>query len=232
MKKMIAALALAAGLPLHAGVIDSFNDIQTWAGDGASATNRAALVMQWNINATSYSYAWGFGWNSGAPTGQDMLNAIDLADTRLIIDYHPTYGALFGIFYDADGNGSSHIAGTPGIANPDWTQPPFADDVAGTTTDPSDLYQSGWVNGFWGYSNYDSSDSYANVVWASSFVGLGSRSLSDGSWDSLSFSTDVVNFTSPATIQPLAAVPEPSSLLLGVFALGLFLYARKRLHPY
>lgn len=232
-------------LPLRAGTVSSYSDIQIWAGDGASAANRAALVLQWNINAVSYSYAWGFGWNSGAPTGRDMLLAVDAADTRLSVDY--TQGAVFGVFYDLNNNGSSYIPGSPGLV--DYGNPANTIPDAPGVTEAGDLYQSGWADGFWNYSisggnftYYDyyaganaqyispGSTSYSGVTWDISPVGDTSRELMNGSWDSFSFSTDVVNYTSPSIVQPLAAVPEPSSALLTVSSIGLLLYARRRFH--
>ena len=247
MKKLIlvAALGVALTLPLRAGAVASFADIQVWAGAGASAANRAALVLQWNINAVSYSYAWGFGWNSGTPTGRDMLLAVDAADARLSVDY--TQSAVFGMFYDLNNNGSSYTPGVPGIVdygNPDNT----IHDTPGLT-EAGDIYQSGWADGFWNYSisggnftyfdyfaganaTYASpgSTTYSGVTWDVAPVGDTSRELVDGSWDSFSFSTDVINYTSPSVVQPLAAVPEPSPALLTAFSIGLLLYARRRLH--
>ena len=247
MKKIIVAVASCAitAFTAEAAPVSSFSDIQIWAGNGASATNRAALVIQWNINAVSYSYAWGFGWNSGAPTGRDMLLAVDAADTRLSVDY--TQGGVFGFFYDLNNNGSPYTPGVPGIV--DYATPANTIPDTPGVTESGDLYQSGWANGFWNYSisggnftYYDyyagktatyaspGSTTYSGVTWDISPVGDTSRELMDGSWDSFSFSSDVINYTSPFVVQPLAAVPEPSSALLAAFSIGLLFYARRRLH--
>jgi hypothetical protein len=73
MKKWIAAML---GLPvfgLHAQTpINSFDDIQFWAGSG---TNRAALVIQWPDAEFPTSIAWGYRWN-GEATAQEMIFAL------------------------------------------------------------------------------------------------------------------------------------------------------------
>lgn len=241
------ALGLALAQSLHAGLVTGLGDIQIWAGDGASATNRAALVLQWNINSVAYSYAWGFGWNSGAPTGRDMLLAVDAADTHLTVDYHPGQNAVFGIFYDLNQNSSPYTPGVPGFV--DYGNPANTIHDTPGVAESGDLYQSGWADGFWAYSisggnftYYDywtsgnatytspGSTTYAGVTWGSAPVGDRDRELMDGSWDMFNFSADVVGYTTPAAAQPLAAaVPEPSSLLLAALATGVLVYARRRL---
>lgn len=251
MKKILFVVAFAAcAFNSLAGVVSSFNDIQIWAGDGASATNRAALVLQWNINSVAYSYAWGFGWNSGAPTGRDMLQAVDAADTHLTVDYHPGQNAVFGMFYDLNKNASAYTPGVPGLVDY-YTPANTIHDTPGVA-ESGDVYQSGWADGFWAYSisggnftyydyyasanvNYSSpgSTTYAGVTWDSSPVGDISRELMNGSWDTFNFSDDVIGYTTPAAIQPLAAtVPEPSTALLALLASGVLLYARRRLHAH
>jgi len=251
MKKLIiaAALGVILNFPLHAGVVAEFEDIQIWAGDGAEATNHSALVLQWNIGSTHYSFAWGFGWNSGTPTGRDMLQAVDAADTRLTIDYHSGQNAVFGIFYDLNNNGSSYAPGEPGAV--DYLDPDNTIHDTPGLTESGDIYQSGWADGFWSYSisggnfeyydffaddytTYQSPGStmYAEVAWESAPVGDRERELMDGSWDLFNFSTDVIGYTSPSVIQPLtASVPEPTTICLSLLALGSLLYARgRRLH--
>jgi len=250
MKKLAIVLALgfASMLSLRAGLVTGFGDIQIWAGDGASATSRAVLVLQWNINSVAYSYAWGFGWNSGAPTGRDMLQAVDAADTHLTVDYHPGQNAVFGMFYDLNQNSSSYTPGVAGLV--DYGTPANTIHDTPGLAESGDLYQSGWADGFWAYSisggnftyydyyasanvNYSSpgSTTYAGVTWDTAPVGDMSRELMNGSWDTFIFSDDVIGYTTPAAVQPLAAaaVPEPSTALLALLAAGVLLYARRRL---
>ncbi len=248
MKKMLIAVAAFAtsNLTLHAGLVSSFADIQTWAGDGSAAANKAAMVVQWNVGTNHYSRAWGYGWNSGTRTGWDMLTAIDVADVRLTIV--PNAGSVFGIFFDLDADGGSFSPGTPGVFG-------VTVDSAGSTTDADDAYQSGWVSaGYWEYSVYGGSFSYdvydmsppyaflgsstynsagsANysaVAWFSSPIGAAARELINGAWDAYSFAP---SFAPESVVQPLdaAAVPEPASALLVLLSIGLLYYARRRIH--
>lgn len=248
MKKMIIAVAAIAtlSLTLHAGVVSSFSDIQIWAGDGASATNKAAMVVQWNVGTNHYSRAWGYGWNSGTRTGWDMLTAIDVADVRLTIV--PNAGSVFGMFFDLDADGGTFSPGTPGVYG-------VTNDANGSTVDADDVYQSGWVSaGFWEYSVYGGnfsydvydmsppydflgsstynsagSSNYSAVTWFSSPIGAAARQLVDGAWDAYSFAPF---FAPESLVQPLdaAAVPEPTTALLVLISMGIFYYARRRLH--
>jgi len=73
MKKWIAALCALPVTCLHAQtLVNSFADIQFWAGTG---TNRAALVVQWPDEASPASVVWGYRWN-GTATAQDMMFAL------------------------------------------------------------------------------------------------------------------------------------------------------------
>jgi len=249
MKRIIVAVFIAAVASAHAGLVASLDDIELWAGDGKIATNRAALVIQWNINATSYSFAWGYGWNAGTPTGRDMLLAVDAAETRLSIDFHAGQNTIFGAFLDMNGNASSYTPGTPGVVDY-GNAANTIHDVAGSVSDPADLYVAGWADGFWSYEisggtfeyfdyyssmnvtfNAPSSQTYAGANWQTSPVGDLGRELSNGSWDRFNYSTDLVDYTSPAAIQPLASVPEPSTAaLLILWAIAVTFYAQKRLH--
>jgi hypothetical protein len=73
---MIKWIALLMALPLgclHAQtLVNSFDDIQFWAGSG---TNRAALVIEWPDVDSPKSVAWGYRWN-GSATAQDMMFAL------------------------------------------------------------------------------------------------------------------------------------------------------------
>jgi len=260
MKKIQKALArlcvlacLALGLlQAQAQTITGFGDINIWAGDGATATNRAALVIQWNTGSgpsfTAHSFAWGYGWNSGTKTGTDMFNAVFAADSHLQATY--AFSAIFGLYYDVNATGLGLI--TPGTAGlVDYSTNPattvFAD-VPGTTGDPNALYQSGWATaGYWEYQifggnfsyplygggtasyNVAGGSSYAAVSWTSSPIGASARVLENGSWDAYVFDPEFV-YPTPAVVAPVAAVPEPSTLVLAILAAGILLYARKRLH--
>src|ERR1700679_1327067 len=117
MKKMCRALALA-GCTVAASVhAITTNDIQLWTG---SATNRAALVIEWNspqvFNNTTVpapiankTMVWGYQFN-GTATGTQMLDAILASDHRLYAIIDTTYGTYVeGLGYNLNGNGLSGV---------------------------------------------------------------------------------------------------------------------------
>jgi hypothetical protein len=241
-----AALAVLAAITFataaQAAAVTGFDDIQFWAGAGSSATNRAAIVIQWNLGAgptyTPESIVWGFGWNSGTPTGWDALNAIVAADPRLALDKYPTFNAVFGMYYDVVNDGSGFTPGEPGD---------FGGSENGHANNPANDYQEGWtINGFWGYSifggnftydlfpgpgtgtyNVAGSSSYANVVWTSSPIGADTRQLVNGAWDGWTFAP---GFSDQSLVAPTAAaVPEPGIVaLLALGCIVVLTHVRKR----
>jgi len=73
MKKWIAAFfALPLSCLQAQTLVDSFDNIQFWAGTG---TNRAALIVQWPDEQSPQSTVWGYRWN-GSATAQDMMFAL------------------------------------------------------------------------------------------------------------------------------------------------------------
>lgn len=187
----------------------NFSNIQFWIGTGS---NQAALVIDWNDGKTPESLAWGYRWN-GTATGLQMIQAVDAADPRLNVFY--AFGTfVFGIGYDLNGQGGTFTPGTPGDLTTE----------IGTAPYPEDHYKEGVFTGFWGYDT-GVGNPYSGGSWTESGVGSGQRTLTDGSWDGYSFSTDEVSFTIPNPKFPVAAssVPEPSSLLLVSLSLAGFI---------
>jgi hypothetical protein len=240
----IALAILLTFTQLGRATVASFDDIQFWAGAGATATNRAAIVIQWNLGSgpdyTPTSLVWGYGWNSGSPTGWDALTAIVAEDPRLALEEHPSFEAVFGMFYDAVNDGSGFDPGIP-------------DDLGGPedghANNPVNPYQEGWFSGFWNYyvfagsfdydiyggppdyeylgtGHYDvaGSPNYSNVSWFAAPIGAASRDLVNGAWDAWSFAP---GFEDQSIATPTAAVPEPSIVALLVLGLGLLLWRRK-----
>lgn len=208
--KLIAAVLFLA-LPARAQLVVDFDDILYWIGSGS---NQAALVIDWSDGKSVTSYAWGYRWD-GSATGLDMLNAVAAADTRLEINFHPSFPtALYSVFYDADGDGGSYTFTAPGVET-------------GTTSDPDDHYREGWFSGFWNYSVNSTSAPgdlpYSGGNWEISMTGASGRSLFDGAWDGWTYDADFSFDDLP--VQPMAAVPEPSSILL--LTLGLLLLMRR-----
>ena len=180
----------------------SFDDIQFWVGSGA---NRAALVIDWVETSTEPpALAWGYRWN-GIAHGNDLLAAIVAADPRLFAKLGGTpanSNAVYGLGYDADGDGEFGIDdGTQFDADGFAFTAPA--DLA-TATDAGDYYAEGWFTGFWHYG-VAAANPYGGGGWSDTPVGMAGRALTDGGWDSWTFSPEF-NFASFAE-NPRAAPP-------------------------
>jgi hypothetical protein len=181
----------------------SFDDIEFWVGTGA---NRSALVIDWvESTADPPALVWGYRWD-GAAKGRDMLTAIVAADPRLFAKLGGTPAnpvAVYGLGYDADDDGVFGVDdGTQFDADGFAFSGPA--DLA-QATDPGDLYAEGWFTGFWHYG-VAANNPYDGGAWSDSDVGMASRNLADGSWDSWVFSP-TFNFASFATIPHAAPAP-------------------------
>ena len=182
-------IVLLIGPTASGSPVETFDDIAFWAGSGE---NRAALVLDWDhASAVDSSRVWGYRWN-GAATGEDLLRAIVAADPRLFLRHGPpsAFGLpIYGLGYDLSDDGLFSISsGTSfdsdgltetGVPDPPPQQPAQA-------TDPGDLYAEGFFTGFWHYAIGDGNP-FAGGQWESSLIGVSSRVLSDGDWDSWTF---------------------------------------------
>jgi hypothetical protein len=208
-----AALVLSSFLSAPAArAAVSFNDVQFWAGTGS---NRAALVVDFNDTKGPESVVWGFRWN-GTATGEDLFRSIVEADPRLYAKRKTfSFGtATLGIGYDTNGNGFAISDGTSfdpvtGIAAGNENQADGA-----TPTDPADHYREGWFSGFFSYYTAGASPYGGTGTWAESPVGAGDRTLTDGSWDGLSFAPGYQGSLPDEPTAATAAVPEPATGLL------------------
>lgn len=192
------------------GPVVAMDDITFWVGSGS---NRSALVIDWSDQSTTDpALAWGYRWDDNA-TGADMLTALAAVDRRLFAKLNQPTGnssLLYGLGYDASGDGQFALDdGT-------WFD---ADGIAVSSSadgahsiDPEDYYAEGWLTGLWHYgvnnSKLDSSNPYQDGAWISSPAGMAWRMLTDGSWDSWTF-TQTFDFTAFAE-NPQAA-DEPVS---------------------
>jgi hypothetical protein len=183
----------------------SFDDIKYWVGSG---TNRAALVIDWDDNSLQPpALAWGYRWN-GTARGSDMLFAIVAADARLFAKLGGSDGnpnALYGVGYDANNNrefgvNDGTVFDSRGIA---FTDP---SDLA-SATDPGDYYAEGWFAGFWHYG-VATADPYDAGSWSDTNLGMASRTLTDGAWDSWTF-TPSFSFSAFAENPTAAEPPSP-----------------------
>jgi hypothetical protein len=195
--------------PYPAAAAFSFDDIQYWVGAGA---NRAALVIDWSdTSAQPAALVWGFRWD-GDVTGQQMLNAVVAADTRLFakISDDSDSQATYALGYDANNNGQfgAHNSKPPLFQPVVFDSLGFSfegpDDNA-VVTEPGDYYAEGWFDsGFWHYG-IASSNPYDGGAWTDISSGPSLRTLADGAWDSWTFSP-LYNFSSYPE-NPLPAAP-------------------------
>ena len=213
-----AALAVFHPAPASAQMF-GFSDIMNWTGTGS---NEAAVVIDWNDGKTPESIAWGYRWN-GVATGLQMLQAVDLADPRLVVFTvnDPSFGAIvYGMGYDLNNNGGTFTPGTPGDATTE----------DGSASDPGDHYAEGFDTKYWAYYNSDNGSPYGGGgAWAYGNDGASTRVLVNGSWDGWSISD--ASFDAPVPDFPTAAaasVPEPSTgWVLGLGGVVLLIAARR-----
>lgn len=165
-----------------------FSKIKRWVGTGS---NKAAMIVVWNDSLDNNSpLIWGYRWESGTKTGEDMLLDIAQADPSfyLLVYSDTQYGAAIGGFgYDLNGDGNI------GLLNK-GTECTIANGVCSTTDydfdnysprDVTDHWKSGWYNGYWSY--YTGKE---GGKWGYSGVGASGRKLTNGSidkWDFMSF---------------------------------------------
>jgi hypothetical protein len=203
---MIVCLAFAAAQASAATVVDSFDEIIYWIGDGA---NKSALVIDWSeATGVGDSTVWGFRWDDAA-TGQDLLQAVVRGDERLYGKFDYNFARLFGLGYDKDqatpfGITPETLFDEQGIANVNENQADLA-----VATDPGDLYGEGWkIGDFWHYSLRPGG---FDAAWASNPQGMGSHNLNDGDVVGWTFST-LFNYSSfPDDPLPAAAAVSPLS---------------------
>ncbi|NOY40901.1 MAG: hypothetical protein GXP26_03555 [Planctomycetes bacterium] len=188
----------------NAGTVATLDDIQFWVGSGA---NRAAMVIDWDdSSAADESLVWGYRWD-GTATGEDMLLELLTSDIRLFAKLSTPSASgisLFGLGYD-DNNDCQFAISDGTTFNADgfaFSGPPDNPPPAATATNPNDLYSEGWFTGYWNYG-LSSGNPFDGGSWASSGSGMSNRMLSDGDWDSWTF-TSTFNFTAFAE-NPVAA---------------------------
>jgi hypothetical protein len=180
----------------------SFDDIRFWVGTGA---NRAALAIDWHENQTEPpALVWGYRWD-GTAHGNDILAAVVAADPRLFAKLggsRDNPNAVYGIGYDANGDGEFSIDDDT-IFDAEGFAFTGSADLA-MASDAADYYAEGWFTGFWHYG-VAPPNPFNGASWSDTAVGMASRELTDGSWDSWTFSP-TFNFASFAE-NPVAAPP-------------------------
>jgi len=207
---LLAAMFVAAGAGAAPVTVDDFTDILFWTGSGSNA---AALLLQFPTvigtgtaaqTVEPAAIAWGYRWN-GAASFESMLFAlaggivggprpVAGADPRLVVDvsyYGPEWGYFVNeIAYDQVGLGPgwSPLERHIGPYDPDTGEYPAQ-------------YQLDTAAGQWSGAPLDLSMS-----------GISTTPLVPGGWYGFvqaDGSAGTFSFT-----QPVAAVPEPSALVL------------------
>lgn len=241
------ALALALlGSTLAIGrsqTVTGLDSLNYWG----TGTNHAGLVISFNDGKTNSTIAWGFAWN-GTASVASMLTSLAAADPRLFarIDSATGFGlGIFGLGYDANGNGIFSVTGAENpLGNP--TTPVFTAGISDLNTNSTtvqapassvgaapgeiaDHYTEGWNdNGFWELFTGGASSVYP-TTWTSSMTGATDTNLVNNGWFALSISNS--DFSSNIPGAAVAAVPEPDSVALVAGAGGLLLlWSRRRRH--
>jgi hypothetical protein len=206
---VVAALACQAQAEL--AKIDDFSDLVLWAGSG---TNSAAFILQFSgTTETPTSVAWGYRWN-GTATMQAMTDAIagtttitggsspppGLDDRLSIASQYYSFGDSGGVFLNSV---AYNQTGLPA----GWSQTTreIVNDYFEDGTYPN-LYTRADAGGAWLVEGGSQS-----MTFTLSQVGASDISLTPGGWYGF------VQGLGPETFgfsQPVAAVPEPSSLVL------------------
>jgi len=222
---LVASIALLIFGAAPAGaVVTSLDDISFWVGSGS---NRAGLVIDFHSVETKTSFAWGFLWDTGTPSGADMLIAIDNADANLSLTYSGDGESNFFLSGMDYVDGSTLYSGVAdyGVAGVSWGYYLSGGSAYDFNTSQTVAIPGGGTSlpSSWTVSPSGASNSLASP----------GRSLADLSWDAWSFGAyNPVTFDHevPPSSTVYAAVPEPTTFVLLGFAGGLIIYVRKRFH--
>ncbi len=210
---LLACLLLSFTTPAARASAFTFDDIQFWVGTG---TNRSALVVDWfEDSAEPAALAWGYRWD-GTATGRDMLLAVVEADQRLFAKLGNTPAnpvRVYGFGYDADNDGEFGACSDYDCTTFDESGLAYSGEiyVAATATDAGDLYREGWAygTGFWHYGNSATpgTNPFDGGAWADTQIGMASRTLVDGDWDSWAFQRSTIPPFDSYAEDPQAAAP-------------------------
>lgn len=239
MKQALVVMVVTAAVNLSSVLaapvtVSNFTDMLFWAGSG---TNQAALILEFPTTIDSgtavqavepTAIAWGYRWN-GQATMADMLFSLagtitgdpsaphpaDGADSRLAMDV-TNWGGTLGwginqISYDQRslGEGWSQVVRSIDTDYLTWAYYPAQ-------------YNLVSVQGVWTGESFNAND-----------VGISSLGLVDGGWYGVLQAFTDENGNPPGVIsfsQPVAAVPEPSTIVLVACGAAAGLVIRRRRH--
>lgn len=214
---LLALSALCPGSKAFA-VITGLSDITSWYGTG---NNEAAFVVQWNDGNSPVSLAWGFRW--------DDVSTVTVADMMQAIAGQITIGTTT----TTNSSGDSRLSWT---GNSD---PSFGVYLNSISYDQNGLSgydqvvrnQSGYnaaTEQYWAFfigsvgSSYDSTFTIADY-------GISTVTLTNQGWYGFSYTQYPTYPSTTATISaPVAAVPEPSTILLALGGAVILIVARRR----
>ncbi len=226
--RTIVTLGLLAATPAaHAAAtspVITTDDLLSVVGSGA---NLATIVIDFNDGTSRESFAWGYRFD-GEASGADMILAVTAADPALsVVSFGSGASGFFLTEIRYDDGSAVHNATSGSFANfPDdydswgyYLSGGFAGGAIGSPDSVAgggDRLPTGWVSSPAGAS-------------AESF-GSSGRLLTDGAWDAWSFGPSDASYShiAPPSGSPLAAVPEPSIVLLGSLLGPLTLLRRRR----
>ena len=192
------ALVMASGSLAMGAVIATSDDLDFVVGSGS---NLSVLVIDFNDGAAQESFAWGYRWD-GSATGQDLLEAIEGADSNL--SFNSTSFVTEVNYFDGT---TSHS----GVSDFGAGALSFGYYLAGGSADTFDNEDFSFTGTI--------PISGGGVTLPSSFLispsGTAGRALENGSWDALSFGAfnpeTFDHLVPPGPEAPqAAAIPEPS----------------------
>jgi len=252
MKKQLLVLLFAATIFAVGngyGQVVDLDDLNYWG----TGSNRSALVVDWNDGKTNETLAWGFRWDGPAPTVGDLLGSLAAADPQLFfrLDSNASFGmALYGIGYQTGANsfgvtGAQNTVGdsvTPvfvaGVSDMNITNGVTDSPASSTSAAPlnaADHYAEAWntPDRCWtfflsGNTPFPTSadPSFSYPAWSEAGVGISGVNLDNNAWYALSYSD--ANYTAVNPGAAVAAVPEPGSVALFLWAVGVVLVINRR----
>ncbi len=173
---------------------DNYSNLEYLAGDTDSPENRATLVIDFR---NGNHYGFGYGWDSAAPTGWDMLLSVESAG-GLEIDAN---------WYDFDGD---FIPESPQVMEITYDGHTMVNST-NWPAEPGDTFLSYWV-------------STDGNNWSTTFTGVAGTALNDGDWNAWTV-YDGYNEAWPGDA-PSAPEPATIALM-GIGAAGILVRRRK-----
>ncbi|MGR8948636.1 MAG: hypothetical protein ACU84Q_11345 [Gammaproteobacteria bacterium] len=190
MKKVIQSIILSMIFSIGQASALLVDDVIIESTTG-SGSHRAFFVIDFDENSQADSYTFEYRWDPSliAPTGWDMLVAIDAAEPDLLVTSGGEPGQGFGVFL---------------------TDVSYLANSRGSSAAPVE---------FWAYWNAEGPDPDLPSDWTLSDVSISARELSDMSWDGLSIPFQSVTPFAAPPAPDVSTVPLPAAGWLFMCAL-------------